>query len=131
MDRRLLVLAIALVLTACGGNGTRDTGGSGAVVTRDRITLTAEAERRLDVKTAAVAQTGAQTTIPYSAVLYSADGRTWAYVDMGARTFVRKAIAVDRIEGDRAFLASGPAAGTRVATVGVSELRGIELGAGS
>jgi hypothetical protein len=36
-------------------------------------------------------------------------------------------VDVDRIQGTRAFLSRGPAAGTRVVTVGAAEVYGTEL----
>jgi hypothetical protein len=61
-------------------------------------------------------------------VLYEPDGKTWAYVSPKPLTFVRQAIVVDRIDGNQAVLSSGPALGTKVATVGVAELYGAESG---
>ena len=49
---------------------------------------------------------------------------------MGLREPVREKVVIDAIEGDRAFLSTGPAAGTKVATVGVAELFGAESGLG-
>ena len=73
---------------------------------------------------------GGGKVIPYSAVLYSPTGETWAYVSSEPMTFTRRAIVIDRIDGNKAFLSEGPAAGAKVATVGVAELYGAELGLG-
>jgi len=70
------------------------------------------------------------TVVPYSAVLYDADGGTWVYTNPDGLTFVRASISVDDIDGDVARLSNGPAAGTAIATVGVAELYGAELGVG-
>jgi hypothetical protein len=130
------VVALALIVTACGGSpDTRVT--EPAVVTHRagtdvyRIILTTEAAERLDVKTVVVARRGGETAVPYSAVFYSATGDAWAYVKARPLTFERRAIVVDRIDGDRAILSSGPAPGTPVVSIGVSELHGIESGAGA
>ena len=61
-----------------------------------RVILSAEAVKRIDVKTVKVrdaqAEAGAtQKVIPYAAVLYDADGKTWAYANPGLRTFLRHA----------------------------------------
>jgi hypothetical protein len=134
--RLLVVPLVPLVLTACGGSSARDVTAQPAVVERVagsdvyRITLSPESARRLGVRTAAVARSGSHTVIPYSAVLYSTAGKTWAYVNTESLTFVRRAIVVDRIDANRAILLHGPPEGTRVATVGVEELHGIEAGAG-
>jgi hypothetical protein len=98
-----------------------------------RVILSAEAVKRIDVKTVQVrearAENGAQQkVIPYAAVLYDAQGRTWAYANPQLRTFVRAPITVDRIEGDEAILADGPPSGTTIVTVGAEELFGTEFG---
>ena len=41
---------------------------------------------------------------------------------------MRQKIKVDHIDGDKAILAQGPAAGTKVVTVGAAELFGSEEG---
>jgi hypothetical protein len=45
-------------------------------------------------------------------------------------SYVRRSIAIDHVEGDRAVLRDGPAPGTSVVTVGAPELLGIEYGVG-
>ena len=129
------ILVLALPLAACGGDSEQAV--TEAVVVEpvagtdlNSITLTAKAAERLDIHTAAVEQNGVGTVIPYAAVIYSPTGETWAYVNSKGLTFVRQAIVVDRIDGDRAFLSEGPAVGTKVATVGVQELFGAESGVG-
>jgi hypothetical protein len=142
MERRAVLgafavaLALPLLLAACGGSSARDATAEPAVVEHVagtdiyRITLSREAARRLDVRTAAVTRSGGRTVIPYSAVFYSSTGKTWAYVNTESLTFVRQPIVVDRIDRHEAILREGPAAGTKVATVGVQELHGIESAAG-
>lgn len=130
----LVVVGVALPAAGCGGSS-----GSGSVqepvtveevagTDTSRITLTAEAAKRLDIHTAAVQQRAGGTVVPYAAVLYAPSGDTWAYVSTKPLTFVREPIVVDRIEGDQALLSKGPAVGTTVATVGVAELFGAESG---
>jgi len=96
-----------------------------------RVTLTEEAAKRLDIQTAAIRDmeiAGAQRkVIPYAAVLYDTQGNTWTYSNPEPLVFVRHKITVDRIEGEMAVLADGPAAGTAVVTVGAQELYGSEL----
>lgn len=95
----------------------------------NRITLTAEAAKRLDIQTGPVrGAEGGKTVIPYSAVIYDPDGETWTYTSPEPLIFVRHSIAIDRIEGDQAFLSDGPQPGTPVVTVGAAELYGTELG---
>ena len=127
-------LLVPLFLTACGASADEGATESPAAVEQikgtevNRITLTAEAAKRLDVQTATVRSTGERTVIPYAAVLYDPDGRTWTYTSPERLVFVRKDISVDRIDGDSAILAKGPSAGTAVVTVGGDELWGVEYG---
>jgi hypothetical protein len=94
--------------------------------------------RRLEIATqpvraatAAQPGQGAGKVIPYSAVVYDADGSTWTYVNTAARTFVRQPITVRVIDRGTAILTSGPAVGTAVVTVGAPELLGAEYDIGS
>ena len=127
-------LLVALSLTACGGSGDEGAPDSPAAVEQisgtdlNRITLTAEAAKRLDVHTVAARSNGKRTVIPYAAVLYDPDGRTWTYTSPKQLVFVRKDIDVDRIDGDEAILTAGPSTGTQVVTVGADELWGVEYG---
>jgi hypothetical protein len=96
-----------------------------------KVTLTARAAERLDIKTDRVQDMlvgGAKrTVVPYAAVLYDARGETWVYTSPETLVFVRHAIHVDYIRGDRAVLSQGPPAGTAVVTVGAAELFGAEF----
>ncbi len=102
------------------------------------ITLTPRAAERLGIETAEVvaAPGGAgRTRVPYSAVIYGADGDAWAYVVEDApNQFVRHALTVAEIVpdagGDYAVLAAGPSAGMSVVSVGVAELYGTEFEVG-
>jgi hypothetical protein len=139
-------LAVALLVLGVGAAGCR--GGAQAeeasvepatveaVAGTDlsRVTLTEEGAGRLGIRTAPVAPAPragpARTTIPFSAVLYDADGQAWAYTTAGENAFVRARITVDRVEGDTAYLREGPPPGTAVVTVGAPELYGAEYGVG-
>jgi hypothetical protein len=130
-------MVLPLLLTACGGSSGSAEEASGPATVEliegtdiSRITLTAKAVERLDIQTTAVEKSGAGKVIPYSAVLYSPNGETWTYVSSKPMTFLRHAIVVDRIVGNKAYLTKGPAAGAKVATVGVAELYGAESGLG-
>jgi hypothetical protein len=100
----------------------------------NRVTLTEKAAQRLDIKTAPINEqqvNGAQRkVIPYAAVVYGLKGETWAYTNPAPLTFVRQAITIDYIDGDKAILVDGPASGTAVVTVGVAELYGTDTGIG-
>ena len=105
----------------------------------DRIVLSRQAAERLDVTTAPVRKAvlrkqneggvgpAARVIVPYSAVLYDPEGRTWVYTNPERLVFVRHAIDVRAIRGAKAFLHDGPAPNTRVVTRGAEELFGIEF----
>jgi hypothetical protein len=100
----------------------------------NRIVLSERAAERIALATTPVADdasSGApRKIIPYAAVIYSPDGGTWAYTSPEPRVFVREAIEIERIEGDKAILTAGPDAGTEVVTIGGAELLGAESGLG-
>jgi hypothetical protein len=95
-----------------------------------RVTLTDEAAKRIDLQTATVAiETiggSPREVIPYSAIVYDTGGKTWAYISPSPLTYVRHAIAVDHIEGDKAILSENLPANVSVVTVGTEELFGSE-----
>ena len=96
----------------------------------NRVILTAEAAKRLDLQTASVSEadiSGTQrTVIPYDAVLYEPSGATWVYVSIEPLVFMRQPIVIDYIEGDQAILSEGPDSGSLVVTLGAAELFGSE-----
>ena len=135
------LIVVALVLTGCSDTSAQDEGASSDVVTVEpiegsdvaRVTLSEDAARRLDITTAPIAALGggtARTAMPYAAVLYDPNGDTWAYTNPEPLVFVRSPITVVTIEGNRAVLSAGPAAGTQVVTVGAAELLGTEYEVG-
>ncbi|HKE81825.1 MAG TPA: hypothetical protein VKB54_21085 [Solirubrobacteraceae bacterium] len=127
----MLVVA-AVAVAACGGSSGDGGGDEPATVTPikgtdlNRVTLSAEAAKRLGIETAAVQQLGGRTAVPYGAVVYNADGSTFTYTSPKPRVYVRAPITVVRIAGGRAVLSKGPAVGTAVVTVGSQELYGSE-----
>jgi hypothetical protein len=129
----LCLVVLGLALSACGGSSDSAAPVEPAKITKlagdvNQITLTADAAKRIDVKTAAVKSEGGDTVIPYSAVLYDPDGATWTYTNPKPLVFVRADITVKSITGERAILTKGPAPGTAVVTLGATELWGVEYG---
>ena len=127
------LVVLGLCVSACGGSADSSAPADPARITKlaggvERITLTADAAKRIDVKTAPAESDGERTVIPYAAVLYDPDGGTWTYTSPKPLVYVRADITVDRIDGERAFLVNGPAPGTAVVTVGATELWGVEYG---
>ena len=92
-----------------------------------RVTFTAEGARRVGVQTAPARRSGRYEVVPYAALIYDAEGKTFVYKTTGPLSFVREQVQVDRIQGRRAFLTRGPAPGTRIVTVGAAEVYGTEL----
>ena len=96
-----------------------------------RITLAAEAAKRLQMQTDVVRETeidGARRLVmPYAAILYDTQGATWVFTSPQPLTYMRHSITVDHIVGDVVVLTEGPPAGTAVVTVGAAELYGSEI----
>jgi ABC-type oligopeptide transport system substrate-binding subunit len=92
-----------------------------------RVTFTAEGAKRVDLQTAAVRSSGAHKVVPYAALIYDPEGKTYVYTSPKPLEYLRDEVKVDRIEGDRVLLSRGPPAGTRVVTVGAAEVYGTEL----
>ena len=137
----MVVVAIAaLPLWACQPEANTDAIAPAAQVERvdgtglNRVTLTAQAVVRLDIQTASVEAVDGPgpitSVVPYGAVIYDAQGDTWVYTGSEDRTFVRHAVSIVSIEGDRAYLSEGPDQGTKVVSVGSAELFGTELDVG-
>ena len=130
-----LVIAAAVFAAGCGSSGSKEEVGDPqpSKVTPikgtdlSRVTLSADAAKRLGIATAAVAAHGSGgKVIPYDAVIYAADGHTFTYTSPKPLTYVRAPITVTDIRGDKAYLSAGPKTGTSVVTVGSQELFGTE-----
>jgi hypothetical protein len=135
--RPLFLIGLALVAGLAGCTSTSVEGGSlqepatvEAVDGSDlnRVTLTAQAAERIGLRTAVASP----TTVPFSAILYDANGRAWVYTEVGEHVYLRVAATVKRVDDGVAYLEKNPAwaSGTTVVTVGVPELYGVEYGVG-
>jgi hypothetical protein len=92
-----------------------------------RVIFTAEGARRIGLRTATVRRSGRHTVVPYAALLYDPEGKTYVYTSPSSLEFVREEVQVRRIEGDRMVLSDGPPVGTEIVTVGATEVYGTEL----
>jgi hypothetical protein len=136
--KRLIVAAVLVVAIVSGCGRPSDEAGDTRVdpvkVVRTnnttQLTLTSQAAGRLDIHRVRVGRDGNRTVVPYAAVLYTADGRTWVFRADGKLRFVRIAVVVDDVRGDNVVLRSGLPAGTTVVTTGAAELLGAESGVG-
>ena len=92
-----------------------------------RVTFTAEGAKRTGLESARVRREAGRTVVPYESLLYDSEGTTYIYTSPKPLHYLRAEVQVDRIEGDRVYLARGPAAGTTVVTAGTAEVYGAEL----
>ncbi|WP_307075126.1 hypothetical protein [Arthrobacter pascens] len=96
-----------------------------------RISLSQKAIDRLELRTEPVTQgPGAGLSIPYAALLYQADGKTWVYTNPEPRVYERQPLTVLKVEAGVVTASVGPAVGTQVVTVGGAELFGAEFNTG-
>ncbi|HTK64381.1 MAG TPA: hypothetical protein VL595_18465 [Pseudonocardia sp.] len=97
-----------------------------------KVTLSPEAVERLGIATGVVTvqPITKHTVVPYSAVIYDANGAPFVYTVPQPNTFVRSPVTVTDVGGDLATINTVLPVGTQVVTVGVSELLGTETGVG-
>ncbi len=93
-----------------------------------QVTFTAEAARRAALQTSEVRTSGRRSAIPYAALIYDEEGRTYTYVSPRPLVFVREPVDVERITGSRVLLRHGPPLGTTVVTTGAAEVYSAEFG---
>jgi hypothetical protein len=134
-----LVTAAALGVAGCqtsasGAEEAADAIAAAASVEEDpgggpaRLTLTPEALERLRLETSTVGGSPGAMVVPYSAVIYDADGATWTFVEREEGVFQREAITITSVNGENVVLGAGPQPGTDVVTVAAAELVGVEAG---
>jgi hypothetical protein len=98
---------------------------------QSKVILLEEAAKRLGIETAAVSELDAHhEAVPYSAIIYDAEGHSWVFTTSEELNYVKAPITIDRIDGDRAILTEGPPPGTQVVSQGAEELFGVEDGIG-
>lgn len=115
-----------------------------------KVTFTARAAERTGVEIGEVAKLqgprkdSPQLAVPYGALFYDYKGYEWVYTSPEPRVYVRSKVKVDYIDGevdtsmeswDRArkmvvYLKEGPEVGTKIVTVGASQMYGEEKGYG-
>lgn len=100
----------------------------------NRVILTEQGAQKVQVRTSKVREetiSGAQKlVVPYASLIYGLHGETWVYVSPAPLTFQRAVVDVDYIDGDNAYLKTGPEVGTDVADIAVAELYGADTGVG-
>jgi hypothetical protein len=94
------------------------------------VVLTPLGASRLGLETAAATASGADTVIPYGALLYEPDGQTAVYTKTGVLSYTIQFITVASINGNQVIVSQGLAPGTVVVTQGAEELLGVQNGIG-
>lgn len=92
-----------------------------------RITLSQRAIERLELLTETVKPADGGILLPYAALLYDAEGKTWVYGNPEPRVFERQAVTVTKVEAGVVTASAGPAVGSQVVTVAAAELFGAEF----
>ena len=117
-----------------GGKATPTARTDSASAAIRRVTLSAQASKRLGIQfadvTAGASASDSGAELPYNALLYDASGGEWVFVSPAPNIYMRTAVKVERIDGDKVIVSKGPAAGSKVVTMGAAELYGIEFGVG-
>jgi hypothetical protein len=129
-----VLLACIGLLTGCATVSSEATSFSDPVTLEtvegadvSRLTLTPEGADRLRLATAEVTADPAGVRVPYSALIYKADGTTWVYENPEELVYQREPVTVGAVEGDSVVLTSGPRPGTQVVVTGAAELLGAEF----
>ena len=91
------------------------------------VTFTKEGAERTGVETEKVRRKDGRTVVPYTALIYDPEGKTFVYTSPKPLTYLRAPVKVGRIAGQQVIVSDGPAAGTEVVTVGTAEVYGTEL----
>ncbi len=129
-------VAAVLALAGCASTEEADSGEEYHPATVEevagsdtpRVSLTEDAAARIALETAEVRAVGGDAVVPYAALVYDGDGGSWVYVEDGSLSFVRRSVAVLRVEGDDVHVGRDLTSTDRVATTGVTEIYGAELG---
>ena len=105
-----------------------------------KLTLTEKAVERIGVLTSTVVEENpqegnygeqsTQTSVPYGAILYDAQGRIWVYTNPEPQVYLRHEVKIDFIKDGKTYLLEGPPVGTKVVSQGAAELYGTEYEVG-
>jgi hypothetical protein len=91
------------------------------------VTFTEEGAKRTGLQTDNVRLEGGRKVVPYAALIYDTEGKTFVYTSPKRLTYLRAPVTVKRVAGKDVIVSDGPAAGTPVVTVGTAEVYGTEL----
>jgi hypothetical protein len=129
-----VALMVAGLIAGCGSSSQPAVPQSSHVVhipgsSQTKIVLSAVGAQRIGIRTTRVQGAKAGSiAIPYTAVIYDPDGKTFAFTALSPLSYTEEAIAIGHISGNTAYLRKGLRAGTQVVTVGAEELYGVQSG---
>jgi multidrug efflux pump subunit AcrA (membrane-fusion protein) len=116
------------ILIASNGNSKTDVNELLFKIANARPTL--HSGQRVVLKLALPGSAALKPVVPYSAVVYGANGDAYVYTTTEPLVYVRQRVVIESIEKDKAILTEGPPSGTQVVTAGAAELFGAETGVG-
>jgi hypothetical protein len=125
--RVVLALGAAALAGCTEVEAESDTGYEPSKLRKTHVEFTPEGAKRTGLRTEAVERTGRRVSVPYAALLYDPEGKTYVYTSPEELSYVKSEVRVARVESGRVVLARGPPPGTRVVTTGAAEVYGTEL----
>ena len=125
--RVVLALGAAALAGCTEVESESETGYEPSKLRKTHIEFTPEGAKRTGLRTEAAERTGRRVSVPYAALLYDPEGKTYVYTSPKELHYVKAEVRVARVESGRVVLARGPPPGTRVVTTGAAEVYGTEL----
>lgn len=125
--RVVLALGAAALAGCTEVESESETGYEPSKLRKTHVEFTPEGAKRTGLRTEAVERTGRRVSVPYAALLYDPEGKTYVYTSPKELHYVKAEVRVARVESGRVVLARGPPPGTRVVTTGAAEVYGTEL----
>jgi hypothetical protein len=125
--RVVLALGAAALAGCTEVESESETGYEPSKLLKTHVEFTPEGAKRTGLRTEAVERTGRRVSVPYAALLYDPEGKTYVYTSPKELHYVKAEVRVARVEGGRVLLSRGPAPGTRVVTTGAAQVYGTEL----
>jgi hypothetical protein len=125
--RVVLALGAAALAGCTEVESESETGYEPSKLRKTHVEFTPEGAKRTGLRTEAVERTGRRVSVPYAALLYDPEGKTYVYTSPKELHYVKAEVRVARIESGRVVLARGPPPGSRVVTTGAAEVYGTEL----
>ena len=125
--RVVLALGAAALAGCTEVESESETGYEPSKLRKTHVEFTPEGAKRTGLRTEAVERTSRRVSVPYAALLYDPEGKTYVYTSPKELHYVKAEVRVARVESGRVVLARGPPPGTRVVTTGAAEVYGTEL----